>query len=401
MLNRRLFLGATALSISVILSAGSAFAQDTKPIKIGLLTVMSGPAAFFGKNSKVGAELAIKEINDKGGIAGRKIELVIGDDQGNPTAAVNEARRLALSEKVDVIVGPAFSQLVLATAPILTEAKVLSFSIAGAPTLTPQVLPYHFSVLSHGGMHAAAAADLFQNVAKIKTVAIIADDTTNSKETLTLLKSAIEKTSVKLVGEQTFQFTSTDMTPQLLQLKRSNPDMLYILSGNADAISTIMAERNELDWNVPLVGNSIAVLYPSAKKKLGPDAYKNTLGQYYKKNTICPGEDSSKQPYGQFYSRLKAYVGDEKLKDLAANNVGWVYDQVQVFKTAVESNGGKTDGPTLASWIEQNGSKLDIVSTSVSVSKDNHFFMPKEDVIFVKDVGDADAYGMRAREGCM
>ena len=177
--------------------------------------------------------------------------------------------------------------------------------------------------------------------------------------------------------------------------------MLYIFSGNADAISTIIAERNELDWNVPLVGNSIAVLYPSAKKKLGPDAYKNTLGQYYKKNTICPGEDSSKQPYGQFYSRLKAYVGDEKLKDLAANNVGWVYDQVQVFKTAVENNGGKTDGPTLASWIEQNGSKLDIVSTSVSVSKDNHFFMPKEDVIFVKDVGDADTYGMRVREGCM
>src|SRR5262245_13876051 len=102
-------------------SAGS-FAQNAGPLKIGVLQSLSGPVAPYGVSGKVGAERAAKEINEKGGIAGRKVELVIADSQGQPSQAVSELNRLIQRESIEATLAPLLSVEQLAIQPILKQA---------------------------------------------------------------------------------------------------------------------------------------------------------------------------------------------------------------------------------------------------------------------------------------
>ena len=87
------------------------------------------------------------EINASGGILGRQVVVIEGDDQSSPTAAVNEMRRLVQIEKIDALIGPISSQITIATIPFLNEAKIPSISVSGSSAMTPAIGPYHFSML--------------------------------------------------------------------------------------------------------------------------------------------------------------------------------------------------------------------------------------------------------------
>ena len=105
---------------AVVLQAGVVFdaaAQLPPVIKIGASAILSGPGASNGFTMQGVNNMLVKEINAAGGIAGRKVEIVYGDDQADPTQAVNVVKRLIDSEKVQVMVGPAIAQVSLAAAP--------------------------------------------------------------------------------------------------------------------------------------------------------------------------------------------------------------------------------------------------------------------------------------------
>ncbi|HXC40366.1 MAG TPA: ABC transporter substrate-binding protein, partial [Burkholderiales bacterium] len=81
---------------------------------------LTGPGAAVGVTARIASEMTVKEINAAGGIAGRQVDLVLGDDAGDPTRASTEVRRLIDSEKVNVMIGPAIAAPALAAAPVLT-----------------------------------------------------------------------------------------------------------------------------------------------------------------------------------------------------------------------------------------------------------------------------------------
>ena len=393
---RRLF---AAVAFSVMALTVSADAQTTEPIKIGFLGTLTGPAAFLGMNGRYGVELAVKEINAKGGIAGRRVDLVVADDQGDTTAAVNEIRRLLFNEKVQLVTGLAFSQTSLAVLPVATEAKVLTLGMSGAAGMTPQAGPYNFSVLATGVSNALGTAAYFKNILKVKSAAVLWDGTPNAKDIAELFKTTMEKEGIPITGVQSFQFTETDMTPQLLSLRRGNPDAIYLITGNSTSIGKVLANRNELGWDVFIVGQSIVVTYPSAIKMAGPDAYKNTSGMYYKALTYCPGENVADLSFAKFMVNLTKELG-EKIKEYSPGLIAQQYDEVYLFKAAVEGTGGKTDGPSVAKWIEENGSKIKLVSTAAEADKDSHFLMRVSGIVFVREPKAPEPNGLRPREGC-
>jgi branched-chain amino acid transport system substrate-binding protein len=131
----KLVVVATALALVATLT----FAQEKKPIKIGLLYSLSGLAAVYTQGTVIGHEIAAEEINAKGGILGRKIEYVVRDDKLKPGEAVKEFRRLATRDKVDFVMGVISSGVALAVSEVAKEMKVLFVdTIAQTSALTEE-----------------------------------------------------------------------------------------------------------------------------------------------------------------------------------------------------------------------------------------------------------------------
>jgi branched-chain amino acid transport system substrate-binding protein len=108
---------------------------------------LTGGGASAAEAAQFGSDVAIQEVNSKGGIAGRKLQIITADTQTDATVGVGEMKRLVLQEKVNIIIGPVISQVLLAAAPVLNEAKVLSIGGTGSEAITPAAAPYAFSML--------------------------------------------------------------------------------------------------------------------------------------------------------------------------------------------------------------------------------------------------------------
>ena len=166
------------LPVAALLCAAAAFpalAQTKEPFKIGTLYTMTGNGAAFGRDTMIGTKMAIRDANAMGGIMGRPVELVEADDQGDPTAGLNEAKRLAFQAKVQGIVGPFFSTVAQAVAPTLNDASIIYIGQAGAQSLTPTSAPTYFSLQ----LTAEDQGMLQANYAKsrgAKTVGLIGDN---------------------------------------------------------------------------------------------------------------------------------------------------------------------------------------------------------------------------------
>lgn len=147
---RRIFFAATIASVAVTfaLSGAPLFAASKEPIKWGFLDCMSGTFGVFGKGNIGGTKLAIKEINDAGGILGRRVELVIEDTEANTETAARKARKLILRDKVDVIQGAASTSTTTVIGKVCGQYKTIHFNSEwDAKTVLQGKSDYDFDVV--------------------------------------------------------------------------------------------------------------------------------------------------------------------------------------------------------------------------------------------------------------
>ena len=145
------------------------------PIKVGAMIPLTGGGATVGESGQIAVELAVRNINAAGGIAGRQIQLVIGDYQTEATVGVGEAKRLVFQEKIELLSGPTYSQVTLAVLPILNEAKIPSVNVSGSEKLTPEVGPYAFSMLANAEAQSKVMVDYAVKAMKVQSAAILSD----------------------------------------------------------------------------------------------------------------------------------------------------------------------------------------------------------------------------------
>ena len=142
-------------------------------IKIGAIVPLTGPFASYGEPVKNGMLLAVDEINNNGGVKGKKIKLIIEDDAGNPTTAVNAFEKLAGTDKVPMILGPLSSGCSMATAPVAEKNKVVQLStLAGIPDLS-KAGDYIFRIYPSSELGARFAAKQALEIFKPKKIAIL------------------------------------------------------------------------------------------------------------------------------------------------------------------------------------------------------------------------------------
>jgi branched-chain amino acid transport system substrate-binding protein len=377
----------------------SAQAQD-QTIKVGEFLDITGGGASAAEAARLGIELAIQEINQGAGIAGRKVQLFTSDTQTDPTVGVGEIKRLILQDKVNLVFGPLISQVLLAALPVMNDAKVPAVGSTGSDQITPQNGPYDFSVLINADGQAKAMVAQAEQVLHAKSAAIISDSGAQSKSFVESMKRELAARDIKLTGTQEYQYRAVDMAPQLLNLKRGNPDTLILFASSGEDVGNVLKSLDDLGWTVKVTGNyTVATFADAAIRIAGKEAFTkfDVTGMAYRAFTYCKADELPK-PYLDFVAKAKAFKPVESAR-LSLPFAAIMYDAVGLFKDAVEANGGKTDGPTIAAWIEANAGRHTGILGPLNGSTTSHFLVGPNALTAVYPARLLDA-GMQQRYGC-
>jgi branched-chain amino acid transport system substrate-binding protein len=246
------------LALAVPLAAGGVGARAQEPIKIGHVAALSGASAQSGEAITRGLTVAIDEINAKGGVLGRKLELVQRDDESSPPKGLVAARELISKEKVAAIFGGIDTPVALATVPLINKEKVPYMAVWAAGTgvtrngATPN---YAFRV---SAVDVLVDIKLLDYAAKKfgakKAGLMLINNPWGESNEKGLVAADADNASIEIVGIEKFESSDVDMTPQLTRLKEKGADAI-ILVVNTPPGAQMMKSRERMGWTVPVVSH--------------------------------------------------------------------------------------------------------------------------------------------------
>ena len=219
-----------ALFCTVSMVSISAFGAE--PIKIGFPIPLSGPPAVYGEPVLKGAELAVSEINAKGGVLGRKLELLSRDSKANADEAVRLARELIIKDNVDFLAGTLTSAEAPAVSTVAKENKIVFIAPTSKSTIltdAAHIHPYIFRVSSNTDVEGLAGATLVARWKDVKTVATIAPDYAYGHDSIAAFKSSLKKLrpDIQIVDEQWPKLGEPDFTAFITAQMGKKPDAVY------------------------------------------------------------------------------------------------------------------------------------------------------------------------------
>lgn len=250
-ITRRLLLAVAATTAL----AAPAVAQET--LKLGLIAAMSGQSAKAGEAIVRGLSIAIDEINAKGGVLGKKVELVVRDDESNPAKGVVAARELVQREKVAALFGGLDTPVSMAIVPFANQSKVPYMGLWAAGTGITRngaAENYVFRVSAVDALvdKALVAYAVKKYGAKKPGMILINNPWGESNEKG--LKEALAEKSMAYAGIEKFQDADVDVVPQLTRLKQAGADVLFMVANVAPS-SQVVKSLDRMGWDVPIVSH--------------------------------------------------------------------------------------------------------------------------------------------------
>ncbi len=242
---------AIVAATAVTLFAGSAFAAET--VKIGNIIPLSGPSASVGIQGRQAREMAIEEINAAGGIkalGGAKIDLFFADSKSDPTTGVTEAERLINNDKVDLLTGCWNSAVTYPTTQVAERYGVpFIVPVSVRDTITERGFKNVFRLAAKDSWWARDQFVFLSDMSKefnvdIKKVAFVYENGDWGTGFAEKWRQMAEDMGYKVVLDEAYPSTASDLTPVVIKLKRSKPDVVFMTSNAADAIllTNTMAE---------------------------------------------------------------------------------------------------------------------------------------------------------------
>ncbi len=268
----------TLLMGSVLAGCGDEAKSDE--IKIGANFEMTGNVANYGSATLDGLKLAIKEVNDAGGVNGKKITIVDADNKSEASEAVNAATKLISDDKVKVIVGPAVTANVIAESQVATDNKVPVIAPdATSPDVTVengQVKPYIFRSCFIDPQQGSVMAKFATEKLKAKTAVIYVDNSTDYSKSLgKVFKEKFEAAGGKVLDQQAFVAKDTDFKATLTTLKAANADVIFV-PAYYEEVGKIVKQARELGITCPILGTD-GWDDPKVADIAGADALNNTF----------------------------------------------------------------------------------------------------------------------------
>ena len=319
---------AVFLSLFTVTTAFAA--QGT--IKIGALFSVTGPPSFLGEPERNSAKMVVDEINAKGGVKGKKLELVVYDTQGDATKAVQAANRLIKEDKVVAIIGPSTTGESMAVIPVAEKESIPLISCAAGSKITDPVKKWVFKTAQNDGL---AVTKIFEhlNKKKITKVAILTVSDGFGSSGREQLKANASKFGIQIVLDDTYGPKDTDMTSQLTKVRGSQAQAI-ICWGTNPGPALIAKNVKQLGIKLPLFMSHGV----SSKKfiELAGDAAEGIILPSGKVivSDVLPASDKQKKS-------LIAFVKDYQnhFKAEGDHFGGHAWDAVMLLKGAIERGG--------------------------------------------------------------
>src|SRR5262249_56400010 len=258
-----------ALAALPALPARPGFAQG--PIRIGAALSLTGTHAAPAQSRQRGYQLCAKQVNDKGGVLGRKIEFVFYDDQSQPATAVRLYERLVSQDKVDLLMGPYSSPVSEAVASVNEKYKMpMVAPMASTTSIFKKGRKFIFMVQSPAEVYLEGLIELGAKKG-LKTVALINEDTLFPKATVQGTIELAKKKGLQVVFVQAYPKGPPDFSGILTKVKAANPDVLGASTYFDDAVA-ITRQMKELNVNPKMYGVTVGGDLPKFYELLGRNA---------------------------------------------------------------------------------------------------------------------------------
>ncbi len=218
-------------------------------VRIGIITSLTGSQAAFGHAHKNGYAIALDEINAKGGINGKKVELDYYDDQSKPDEAVQGVNKLVAQDHVPVILGSYSSESTRAIVPVVTAKQVpLIVPTSVAENIMQTGSQWVFRLCSGSDDYAKWTLDFLKNNGNPKTIAIVYENTNFGQANFKSMEAAAKAAGMEVVDAEAYQASSPDYKALLQRVKAKNPQVVYFAAYLLDA-TTLMRQSEQMRFN--------------------------------------------------------------------------------------------------------------------------------------------------------
>jgi len=258
------------LMVAGLIYGGPVMAQDT--IKIGAVLPLSKAAfAQAGEEQRRGLLMALEEINQAGGVLGKKVELIIEDDTGEPSVGIAACEKLLTRDKVVALIGGYSSTITYAQLNAIQRLEPFVAWVGASSTKVehdfgPKRWFFHYHPWDYHRQ--STIRDFLLSVSpRPKTVAVAYEDGIYGTTSRDYVVKYLTEKGFEIVFDERFKSGSSDFTPMLTKVKKANPDVFYWVAYAGDT-TLIMKQAKEIDLNLKLF-LSVAINFPQYKESLG------------------------------------------------------------------------------------------------------------------------------------
>jgi branched-chain amino acid transport system substrate-binding protein len=349
------------------------------PIPVGYLPALTGPSSSTGVGINRGIQLAVKEINDAGGIDGRPLELITRDTQSDPTKAVNGAAELTRGQNVSVVFGPVNSGESLAVVPLLARTNTPQVHPCWVDTLTDvQKYPMCFRNAPTNQQIGGAANRYVVEVLTRKKVAVISDTTGYGTASVNAYVPMLKARGAEVVYQGNVDAANPDLKPELLRMQSAGAEAIMPWSVNAGFLSRIINTRGDMGWDVPIVGQTTLGSGQTKALLEKPEYWAKVYPNNFRPVCYAPG--------GKLPDRTTEFLGRLKSAniDMGDTLLWWIalgYDSPRMIAQAMKAVG--TEPEQLVGYLNKLQGFPGVYG-DISFSPEKHDGYPDQEVVMVE-----------------
>ena len=343
------------LVVALLVGAGGAsfMARAADPIKIGFGMALTGGLSANGKPALLAMQIWKDDVNKKGGLLGRPVELVFYDDQTNPATVPGLYTKLLEVDKVDLIVSGYGTNLIAPLLPIAMDRKLTLMGMFGLANNEKYQYPNYFQIQPAGeDPQTSTAIGFFELAAKQnpkpQTVAIVGADAEYPQNALVGARELIKKFGFKTVYDRTYPPSTQDFTPVVRAIKATNPDIVFIASYPPDSVGMLRA-AHEVKLEPKIMGGGmVGLMFTSIMTSMGPQLNGIVNYDFWAPEPTFMAIPGIKEFFAQYQPRAEK----EKVDTLGYYLPPYSYALMQVLGQAVEQTKG-LDQQKLADYIRK------------------------------------------------
>ena len=346
------WLGAAVLG-AFALALGALPGQAAEPLRIGFGMALTGPLAPNGKSALLAMKIWEEDINAKGGLLGRPVQLVYYDDKSSPSEVPAIYTKLLDVDHVDLIVGGYATNMLAPAMPVVMQKNRLFIGMLGLSVNKEFDYPKYFVMIPSGPDPKPAFTKGFFDVAmaqdpKPKTVAIVGADAEFSRNASDGAHENAKAAGLKIVYDRNYPPAQTDFGPIVRAMQATNPDLAVICSYPLDSVGMVRAV-NEIGFKPKMIGGAMVGLQATVfKTQLGP-----LLNGFVNYDFWLPVKSMEFPGVLDMMKKYQARAPGEGVDPLGYYMAPWGYAYLQVLGQAVEAT-KSLDDDKLADYVRNN-----------------------------------------------